>query len=343
MRKQNTDNSRIPILGAYHLSVGYTHGNTKSEVQKNLKLKMFTGELVCLLGPNGAGKSTLLRTLSGIQPSIKGDIKVAGKNLDDYSIQELSKVVSTVLTDQVFVDHMRVYDLVAMGRYPYTGYFGRLSVLDHEIIDEAIALAGIEPLKERFLDQLSDGERQKVMIARALAQETPFIILDEPMAFLDFPSKLELMQILRNLASEHNKAILMTTHDLSLSIQSADWIWLIGHDQRIRRGVPEDLVLKGDFADFFKKDDISFDMHTGEFRIENATEKRISVRGGGLNGSWVRKALMRKGYTITNAAKGKEKIYVANKPELEVTVKLKDKEMTVNSVKDLLLMLEKEQ
>jgi len=100
---------------------------------------------------------------------------------------------------------MRVYDLVAMGRYPYTGYFGRLSVLDHEIIDEAIALAGIEPLKERFLDQLSDGERQKVMIARALAQETPFIILDEPMAFLDFPSKLELMQILRNLASEHNR------------------------------------------------------------------------------------------------------------------------------------------
>jgi iron complex transport system ATP-binding protein len=343
MRNQNTDKIRKPILGAYHLSVGYTHGNTKSEVQKNLKLKMFTGELVCLLGPNGAGKSTLLRTLSGIQPSIKGDIKVAGKNLDEYTIQELAKVVSTVLTDQVSVDHMRVYDLIAMGRYPYTGYFGRLSVLDHEIIDEAIALAGIEPLKERFLDQLSDGERQKVMIARALAQETPFIILDEPMAFLDFPSKLELMQILRNLASEHNKAILMTTHDLSLSIQSADWIWLIGHDQRIRRGVPEDLVLKGDFADFFKKDDIKFDNHTGEFRIENNTGKRISVRGGGLNGSWIRKALMRKGYTITNAAKGKEKIYVANKPELEVTVKLKDQKVTVNSVKDLLLMLEKEQ
>ena len=185
-------------------------------------------------------------------------------------------------------------------------------------------MVGIDELSDRYIDRLSDGERQKVMIARALAQETPLIVLDEPMAFLDFPSKLELMQILRKLATEHNKGILMTTHDLNLSIQSADWIWLIGQEQKIRRGVPEDLVLKGDFADFYQKENVNFDVHTGEFRIDQDTTKKISVRGNGLHASWVRKALIRKGFKIVNARKGQEQILVGNDKEFEVLIR-KDK------------------
>ncbi len=337
--KRDLNNARKLILQAYNLSVGYEQGKDVKEVQKGLRLKMFTGELVCLLGPNGAGKSTLLRSLCGMQKILSGEVKVDGKKLNDYSVRELSTVVSAVLTDRVSIEHMSVYAMVAMGRYPYTGYFGRLSVLDHEIIEEAILLAGIGGLRDRYLDQLSDGERQKVMIARALAQETPFIILDEPMAFLDFPSKLELMQILRKLASEHNKAILMTTHDLSLSIQSADWIWLIGENQRIKRGVPEDLVLKGDFANFFRKDDIRFDMNTGEFRIENSSGQKISVRGSGIYGTWVRKALQRKGYQIVNASKGREQIFITDKKDLEIIVRHEGKEKIVNSIKELLLQI----
>ena len=339
--KPNMDpGKRKQMISAYNLSVGYNDGNSNNVVQKSLRLKMFTGELVCLLGPNGAGKSTLLRTLCGLQQPLAGSVRLAGIPLDEYSPQKRSTVVSAVLTDKVSVEHMKVFDLVSMGRYPYTGFFGRCSVLDREIVQEAIHMVGIDDLSDRFIDRLSDGERQKVMIARALAQETPLIVLDEPMAFLDFPSKLELMQILRKLATEHNKGILMTTHDLSLSIQSADWIWLIGQDQKIRRGVPEDLVLKGDFADFYQKDNVSFDVHSGEFRIAPGTSKKISVRGNGLHAAWVRKALIRKGFKIVNARKGQEQIFVGDEKDFEVLIRMDKKEYKVNSIKDLLLKVQ---
>ncbi len=339
--KNRQGKKRQLILQAYHLTVGYGQGEKEQAVQKGLRLKMFTGELVCLLGPNGAGKSTLLRSLCGLQKSLGGDVKLANKRLEDYTARELSQVVSTVLTDKVSVKHLRVFDLVATGRYPYTGYFGRLSVLDREVIEESMALAGVEPLRNRYLDELSDGEKQKVMIAKALAQETPFIILDEPMAFLDFPSKLELMQILQKLTSEHHKAILMTTHDLNLSIRGADWIWLIGPQQSIKRGVPEDLVLNGSFASFFKKEDIRFDVSTGDFFFDDHPHKKISFRGNGLNASWVRKALQRKGYQVVGAPKGKEQVSVAPKKELEVTLAHGDKSTVVTSIKEMLIQVDK--
>lgn len=330
---------RSPLLKCNDLSIGYGEGKKKRVIQGHLSLQLFTGELVCLLGPNGVGKSTLLRTLCGLQPALSGQIFLDGKALKAFSRHELSLMVSTVLTDQIMVEHMKVYDLVAMGRYPHTGYFGRTTVLDREIIDESIDLVGIDSLKDRFLDELSDGERQKVMIARALAQETPFIILDEPMAFLDFPSKLDLIRILRKLVEDHGKGILLTTHDLNISIQSADWIWLIGEKQRIKKGVPEDLILRGDFATFFDKGDIKFDITSGEFKMVNDHMKKMYFSGNGANANWVKKALQRKGYQVLNGKPDRAQVVVSNGAALKICIRIDEKEIIVNSIRDLLFKL----
>jgi len=329
----------VPVLSAAELSVGYPSKNGAVVVQNDVRLKLFSGELVCLIGPNGAGKSTLLRTLCGLQEALSGKIFLSGKPLQAYTRHQLSTMVSVVLTDRVVVDHMKVYDLVSMGRYPYTGYFGRCSVLDQEVIMEAMELTGIGALSHRYLGELSDGERQKVMISRALAQETPIIVLDEPMAFLDFPSKLELMQIIKKLVRVHGKSILLTTHDLSLSIKSADWIWMIATGKRMQRGVPEDLVLKGAFADYFNKETIHFDANTGDFKINFKTGKNICVWGNGLTAQWIRKALIRKGYNVVDQPKGKADIVVDDGPPPEIKVNSGTAPFTVNSVRELLLKL----
>lgn len=204
------------------LSIGYRQNTDSRKVLKDINLSIFSGELVCLLGPNGIGKSTLLRTLSGLLPKLSGSIMINGRALEEYSEKELSKQVGVVLTDHPQLRNMRVEELVALGRAPYTNFFGGLSSEDKVFVDEAISLVGIDKLRGRMIRELSDGERQKVMIARALAQQTPVIILDEPTAFLDFPSKVEVMKLLRNLAHDMHKTILLSTHDLDLAVRLAD-------------------------------------------------------------------------------------------------------------------------
>ena len=203
------------------LSIGYRQKTDSRKVLKDINLSIFSGELVCLLGPNGIGKSTLLRTLSGLLPKLSGTIMINGRALEEYSEKELSKQVGVVLTDHPQLRNMRVEELVALGRAPYTNFFGGLSSEDKVFVDEAISLVGIDKLRGRMIRELSDGERQKVMIARALAQQTPVIILDEPTAFLDFPSKVEVMKLLRNLAHDMHKTILLSTHDLDLAVRLA--------------------------------------------------------------------------------------------------------------------------
>ena len=204
------------------LSIGYRQKTDSRKVLKDINLSIFSGELVCLLGPNGIGKSTLLRTLSGLLPKLSGTIMINGRALEEYSEKELSKQVGVVLTDHPQLRNMRVEELIALGRAPYTNFFGGLSSEDKVFVDEAISLVGIDKLRVRMIRELSDGERQKVMIARALAQQTPVIILDEPTAFLDFPSKVEVMKLLRNLAHDMHKTILLSTHDLDLAVRLAD-------------------------------------------------------------------------------------------------------------------------
>ena len=210
-----------PVMTAIttnRLTVGY-RGH---RVVEDISLSLPCGRLVCLLGPNGAGKSTLLRTLCGFQPPIAGTVTISGSDITTMSAAEVARLVSVVLTDRPLTPSLTAAEMVGMGRAPYTGFWGRLSDDDRRLISEAMQTVGVDSLATRRMGQLSDGERQKVMIAKALAQHTPVIVLDEPTAFLDYPSKVAVMKTLARLAHDESKTILMSTHDLELAAQLGD-------------------------------------------------------------------------------------------------------------------------
>lgn len=277
------------------LSIGYKSKGGHKVVAKDLNASVLRGELTCLLGANGVGKSTLLRTIISMLPKISGEILFNGECLSKYSAKKLSSLVSVVLTEKVDVKNMSVSELVGMGRAPYTGFWGSLSSKDEEIINESLELVKIQHLKDRMIQSLSDGERQKVMIAKALAQQTPIILLDEPTAFLDFPSKVDMMQSLHQLSRRTNKTIFLSTHDLDLALQISDRIWLMDREQGLKTGVPEDLSLDGSLSSFFERKGITFDRNTGLFRVDNETTRQIKMIGHGYKVAMIRKALLRNG------------------------------------------------
>ena len=250
-----------PTIQIESLSTGYRNKKNVTVVAHDINATILGGELTCLLGPNGAGKSTLLRTLSAFLPPVKGDISIMGRNLRDYTDKELAKTIGVVLTEKTDIRNMTVYDLIGLGRSPYTGFWGTLHEDDRRVVDEAIEMVGIGPLKDRMIQTLSDGERQKVMIAKALAQQTPVIFLDEPTAFLDFPSKVEIMQLLHVLSRTTGKTIFLSTHDLELALQIADTIWLMDRDKGVVIGTPDKLAKDGSLNSFFAQRDIKFDIH----------------------------------------------------------------------------------
>ena len=225
------------------LSIGYHGRHSVKTVAEGITDSIHSGELTCLLGENGAGKSTLLRTLSGFLPPISGEITILGKPLRSYSERELATVIGVVLTERTNLQNMTVTELVGMGRSPYTGFWGRLSAQDRRKVDEALSLVGIPSLRDRMVQTLSDGERQKVMIAKALAQETPIIFLDEPTAFLDYPSKVEVLNLLGRLSREMGKTIFLSTHDLELALRVADRVWLMTKQGTVQAGLPENLFI----------------------------------------------------------------------------------------------------
>lgn len=200
------------------LSIGYSHKVIAADINAQIK----GGELTCLIGRNGTGKSTLMRTLAGFLKPLGGSALLDGRDVGRLSPAERSHLISVVLTDRVDIDGMRVKDLVSVGRQPYTGFFGKMSSDDEEVVNKAITDVGMTDFAGRQVNSLSDGERQKVMIAKALAQQTPVILLDEPTAFLDYPSKKEMFQMLSQLCHEQGKAALVSTHDLDIALPIAD-------------------------------------------------------------------------------------------------------------------------
>ncbi|MBQ1709380.1 MAG: ABC transporter ATP-binding protein [Bacteroidales bacterium] len=225
------------------LSIGYRSKHGVKTVAEGISDSIRSGEMTCLLGVNGAGKSTLLRTLSGFLPPLAGEISLLGKPLASYRERELATVIGVVLTEKSNLQNMTVTELVGMGRSPYTGFWGRLSAADRRKVEESLALVGIAPLRDRMVQTLSDGERQKVMIAKALAQETPLIFLDEPTAFLDYPSKVEILHLLHRLSHEMGKTVFLSTHDLELALRVADRVWLMSKQGEVRTGSPENLIV----------------------------------------------------------------------------------------------------
>lgn len=257
-------------VSLYGLLTGYKCKDGVVRVSGPLDAALRRGELTCLLGPNGAGKSTLLKTLSGALPPLSGTVNIDGRQLDGYSPQELSRVIGLVLTEKPAVGTMTVEQLVAMGRSPYTGFWGRLGVEDRRVVEEAISLVHIESFCGRPVASLSDGERQKVMIAKALAQQTPVIFLDEPTAFLDFPSKVEILCLLRSLARIKETTVFISTHDLEIALQIADSVWLLDREHGLKTGTPRGLADDGSLGVYFDRESVRYDPVTGHFRILNA-------------------------------------------------------------------------
>ncbi len=264
------------------LTIGYKTKNRTRIVASGINTKLYSGELTCLIGANGVGKSTLLKTLSCFISKIEGSVNILGKEIESYSEQEISTTIGVVLTDKCSVQNMSVRELVSTGRSPYTDFWGRLGKNDEEIVSQSIKEVGIENLAEKRVEILSDGEHQKVMIAKALAQDTPIIFLDEPTAFLDFSSKVEMLQLLHHLSRERSKSIFVSTHDLELAIQIADRLWLMDEKSGITVGTPEDLSLQGVLSRFFTRREIK-------------CHSKIKLTGGGQKYSMIKKALKRNG------------------------------------------------
>lgn len=284
------------------LSTGYTSRRGSTVITRSINASLNGGELTCLLGPNGAGKSTLLKTLTAFIPPVQGEVFIKGKPLTRYTEADLAKEIGVVLTDRLTVSDMSATELVAMGRSPYTGFWGSMSADDRKIVDEAINLVGIAHLSSRMVNTLSDGERQKVMIAKAIAQQTPVIFLDEPTAFLDYPSKVEIMQLLHSIARSQAKTIFLSTHDLDLALQIADKIWLIDKALGVTTGTPEDLALSGDMSRYFHRSGIEFDPIKGLFKICHNLDRSVTLTGDGQQYHMVKKALARNGIDTTSAS-----------------------------------------
>lgn len=290
---------REKIIEAHDLAIGYgKNGRKEKRIHGGLNFELLPGELVCLLGPNGAGKSTLLRTLAYFQPALAGDLLFEGKELTAYSERERSRKIGVVLTDKTQTGGLTVSELIALGRQPHTGFFGRLKEHDRLIVAEAMTSVGIAHKANNYVAELSDGERQKAMIAKALVQECPLILLDEPTAFLDVVSRIEIMQLLHTIARTQGKTILLSTHDVEQALVFADRLWLLTREGGLQAGVTEDLVFDGSMDCLFARKEILFDREHGGYAPVIHRDKPIVVKApDAILQHWAMNVLARNGYS----------------------------------------------
>jgi iron complex transport system ATP-binding protein len=311
-----------PIIRLENLTVGYE----KKTVLSGINLSLSPGKLVCFMGPNGAGKSTLIKTICQFQPSLKGSIYIQGKPLEQWHQRNLARILSVVLTDTLNAGQMTGRDLVASGRYPYTSWSGRLRQEDWKVVDEAMTKTDTRALASIPFYEMSDGQRQKIMITRALCQETPLIVLDEPTAHLDLNNRVAIVSLLRELVHHEQRAVLMATHEIDLALQMADELWLAETGGTIIEGIPEDLVLNGSIDAIFQFK--GYDLKTGSVHPLKSG-RFVKLKGGGFLYLWIKNALERNGYEISTKDAPEIVIDEENKTwKFENTV--------YNTVKDLL-------
>lgn len=258
--------SNLNILTASNLSIGYATKKEIIVIVKELNLNLEKGKLIALIGENGIGKSTLLRTLSGIQKPLDGSIYLSDKNIKEYTQLDLAQNLSLVLTDKLPPSNLTVFELIALGRQPYTNWLGKLTEIDLKKIKEAISLTQIAHLLNKKYYEISDGQFQNVLVARALAQDTPLIILDEPSTHLDLFHKVSLFKLLKKLASESDKCVLFSTHDIDLAIQLSD-VMIVMTRENVVQDQPCNLISSGIFNRLFKDENIKFDSDKGRFLI----------------------------------------------------------------------------
>lgn len=279
------------MLKTNNLSVGYNN----KVVISNINVEVKNGEILCLLGSNGAGKTTLLRSLSKLISPIKGEIYLNGVNINCISRKALSKKMALVLTNRLLGDLMTVQDIVNIGRYPYTGFFGNLSKKDLIMVDEALESVDALYLKKRYFDELSDGEKQKVLVARALVQEPEIIILDEPTTHLDIKHRLELINILKKLSKEKSISVILSLHEIDIALKSCDKVALIKNNKVIAYGQPEDVVDEDIINSLYELDDKNFNSLLGSVEISNKSKNEVFIIGGGGKATPIYRAFTKKG------------------------------------------------
>ncbi|MFT6069440.1 MAG: iron complex transport system ATP-binding protein [Bacteriovoracaceae bacterium] len=316
------------LLEVKNLSVGYE----KKVILSNLDLSISKGEMICLMGPNGSGKSTLLKSLVGILPFLEGEVQINGKRIDKIKQEELSKIVSIVLTHKGDVQGLTVEDVVRLGRFPHTNRFGKLQKSDRNIIKESIETMNLEGIREKLISELSDGQIQKVFIARALAQDTELIILDEPTTYLDIANKMELMSILTSISKEKGKTLLFSSHDWSLALEMCPKAWLLDLSGEISMGTPEEFLFNGTMQKLFMNEKFFLNNSSGRFCELKSTPKDIYLECADSNIKfWSLHAL--------------EKIGFKYSEEAELRVRFNDGEFKIeggksfSSLSDLLLRL----
>lgn len=266
--------SPTPLLRLRNLSTGYASRREGKVVSSSLCAELQSGSLTALIGVNGTGKSTLLRTLAALQPPLVGSVEWCGREVRTMSVREVARTVAVVLTERTDAGGLTVEEVVRLGRLPHGTFVSRMADEDRAVVERVMQTVGVSQWRARRLSSLSDGERQRVMIARALAQQTPAILLDEPTAFLDFPAKVALMQLLQRLAHEEEKTVLFSTHDLELAFQTADGLWILSPDGLVC-GTPEQLAADGTIGRLFAADATEFDARLLRFNLSFGKGREI--------------------------------------------------------------------
>jgi iron complex transport system ATP-binding protein len=299
---ENKIDGRMKALELTGLKIGYNAGKGKVKpIGPLINFDASEGELIALLGANGIGKSTLLRTIIHLLPPLSGKITIRGKIQSEIKREEYSTLLSFVSTEPVRVSNLSVYQLVALGRFPYTNWIGKITAIDKNIIEESLELVNLTRLKALSIDEISDGERQRAMIARALAQNTPIILLDEPTAYLDLINKYEIVRILRDLAQTKQKTIIFSTHELNIALSQVDKIWLMNSNE-VKQGAPEDLIFDNSISQLFGNK-LEFNWQSGTFKQIKISNKTIALKcEPGITKELILKAMERIGISINENA-----------------------------------------
>jgi len=315
------------MLYTENLTIGYKN----LIIQKDLNLNVSAGKLICLVGINGCGKSTLLRTLAGLQPAIEGKVFIDKKDISKLTDYERSTLFSLVLTDKIEVENLSVFELVALGRYPYTDWNGTLSENDNKAVENALNQVNLRHKKDSMLSAVSDGEKQRAVIAKALAQDTPLVLLDEPTSHLDLPNRIEIMMLLRRLSVNTKKSFILSTHELDLAVQMSDFLWLMDKNETTA-GVPEDLMLSQKFQKSFENQNFNFDSEDGHYKImQPIGDLKVAIEGENEQAKWLKRAFIRCGIVEDKNSK--------------IIVKIVDNQFVINdfktnSIEELLKSLE---
>jgi len=323
------------ILTINNLAAGYKNsGRHAVNIFKGISANAASGELIALTGKNGSGKSTLLKVLAGILQPTGGSVEINGLDLINYSRKDLARLLGYVSTEPVRVPNMTVYELVMLGRFPFSNWVGTISGNDSLVVEKAIVDCGIDRLAHRYLSEISDGERQRAMIARILAQDVSILLLDEPTAYLDLTGKYEILELLHSITRK-GKCVIYSTHDISIAISQSDKMWLMtGND--IKEGAPEDLIITGSFEPLFHSQSVQFNTDDGSFVFSREPKGEVYVSGEGIKAVWTKKAIVRAGYRISERKCFPEIVIPANDAENWQLVNDKDRTIKAETIYDLI-------